>query len=215
MARHPVSARLRQARIKKGYETAKDAAAFFAWNQHTYRGHENGSRPPPSRSLMAYAKAFGVTTDWLLNGIESNSNRRQATVSQGQAIPLVRWDELPRERARMSGVISRSQNGAIVAPMKVGADQQVCAVTVEDDSMSPRYEVGDQVCIDVMGRVAPGKIVVYWDDDTEQHYIRKVQVLPGNKIRLVPLNADHRTLDTDISSPGILGVVVAVFRLEA
>ncbi|MBB3997241.1 helix-turn-helix domain-containing protein [Aureimonas pseudogalii] len=62
------SDRLRAARIKAGIETAKDAANRFGWSEPTYRAHENGVRGLTLKNVKPYAKAFRVSSAWLLTG---------------------------------------------------------------------------------------------------------------------------------------------------
>ena len=67
--------RLKQLRIKKGYETAKEAARAFGWSEVTYRSHENGIRNMPYDVVRRYAAAYGVSPQHILgdgNGSESN-----------------------------------------------------------------------------------------------------------------------------------------------
>lgn len=59
--------RLEQARIARGFGTAKDAARYFGWTYETYIQHEQGIRGI-SRAAGKYAKAFRVSEAWLLTG---------------------------------------------------------------------------------------------------------------------------------------------------
>lgn len=59
--------RLREARLKAGYESAADAARAFGWKEVTYRAHESEGRGV-DKSLEKYAKAFGVMPEWLRYG---------------------------------------------------------------------------------------------------------------------------------------------------
>ncbi len=59
--------RLEQARLARGFKTAKDAAAFFGWNYDTYAQHENGTRGI-TRAVGVYASAYKVSEGWLLTG---------------------------------------------------------------------------------------------------------------------------------------------------
>lgn len=59
--------RLEQARLKRGFKTAKDAARFFGWNYETYAQHENGTRGIV-RAADRYARAYRVSPGWLLTG---------------------------------------------------------------------------------------------------------------------------------------------------
>lgn len=63
------NARLKEARIKAGFETAKAAADKFRWHRSTYAAHENGQNGLREDAAERYAKAFGVTKAWLLLGI--------------------------------------------------------------------------------------------------------------------------------------------------
>ncbi len=59
--------RLIQARKAKGYESATAAAEAHGWKEPTYLAHENGTRGI-GRKVGEYAKAYGVSVGWLLNG---------------------------------------------------------------------------------------------------------------------------------------------------
>lgn len=62
-------ARLKWAREhKSAYKTATDAARAFGWPISTYLGHENGDRSPSRKAAKAYAAAYKVPWDWLLEG---------------------------------------------------------------------------------------------------------------------------------------------------
>ena len=60
--------RLRIARLRAGYETAKDAAEAMGIAVSTYLGHENGSRGYPAKKAEVYARKFKVREAWLLYG---------------------------------------------------------------------------------------------------------------------------------------------------
>lgn len=60
--------RLRSARIKAGFETAKAAAEAMGVPVATYIQHENGVRGFPAGRADRYAKFFRVLPEWLLYG---------------------------------------------------------------------------------------------------------------------------------------------------
>lgn len=62
------SDRLREARERAGYATAKAAAERLAVRPPTYYGHENGSRGIKPAEAERYAKAFKVRAEWILYG---------------------------------------------------------------------------------------------------------------------------------------------------
>jgi phage repressor protein C with HTH and peptisase S24 domain len=59
--------RLEQARIARGFDTAKDAARFFGWPYITYAQHESGERGL-TRAASKYAQGLRVSEGWLLLG---------------------------------------------------------------------------------------------------------------------------------------------------
>jgi hypothetical protein len=61
--------RLRIARLRAGYETAKDAAESLGFPVSTYLGHENGNRGYPAKKAEVYARKFKVREQWLLYGV--------------------------------------------------------------------------------------------------------------------------------------------------
>jgi hypothetical protein len=63
------SERLRIARLRAGFETAKDAADSMGLPVSTYLGHENGSRGYPAKKAEIYARKFKVREQWLLYGV--------------------------------------------------------------------------------------------------------------------------------------------------
>lgn len=94
--------RLREARIRKGYEDAADAARAFGWNEITYRAHESGGRKFHN-AVERYARAFGVTPEWLLYGRQSGE---------------VLSDTIPAERVQalaevLLGIACTSHNGLV------------------------------------------------------------------------------------------------------
>lgn len=63
------ASRLRVARLRAGYETAKDAAEALGLPVSTYLAHENGSRGYPAKKAYTYARKFKVREQWLLYGV--------------------------------------------------------------------------------------------------------------------------------------------------
>ena len=60
--------RLREARKKRGFKTARAAADYLNVPYGTYSGHENGSRGIKDDDLIHYARVFKVSTSWLAFG---------------------------------------------------------------------------------------------------------------------------------------------------
>ncbi len=62
--------RLRSARAKAGFSSARKAALRFGWSVSTYSAHENGQNRFDPESAKVYGRAFGVSAAWLLTGEE-------------------------------------------------------------------------------------------------------------------------------------------------
>ena len=79
--------RLQDARRKAGYDTAKDAADAFGWNEVTYRSHEAGDRGVRQSVAEKYAKALRVSVVWLITG--------QGSPDKGTAEIVDIWSRIP------------------------------------------------------------------------------------------------------------------------
>jgi len=79
--------RLKRLREAKGFETAKDAADAFGWNEVTYRSHENGTRNIPYGAAQRYALAYGVKPQMILAG--ENGEATVEVVNHVIKVPLV------------------------------------------------------------------------------------------------------------------------------
>lgn len=79
--------RLKAARQKSGYETAKAAAEAMGAVVSTYIQHESGVRGYPAKTAARYAKFFRVGPEWLLYGRGSSDPVIAEPVLQ--ALPLV------------------------------------------------------------------------------------------------------------------------------
>jgi hypothetical protein len=60
--------RLRRARGRAGFSSARSAALRFGWTPSAYASHENGQTPVPVKDAPKYARAFKVSPAWLLTG---------------------------------------------------------------------------------------------------------------------------------------------------
>jgi len=79
--------RLKAARQKSGYETAKAAAEAMGATVSTYIQHESGLRGYPSKTAARYAKFFRVAPEWLLYG--RGPSEPVMAEPELQALPLV------------------------------------------------------------------------------------------------------------------------------
>lgn len=69
--------RLKQARTRAGYDSAKSAAEAMGVPVATFVQHENGARGYPADRAKRYAKFFRVAPEWLLYGSVGNATFQQ------------------------------------------------------------------------------------------------------------------------------------------
>ena len=66
--REQAAARLKEARQKAGFRGAKTAADFFQWPVEKYKAHDDGRNGFGTADARKYAKAYGVSVEWLVLG---------------------------------------------------------------------------------------------------------------------------------------------------
>lgn len=81
--------RLKELRIKRGFERAADAARAYGWPVTTYQAHENGSRGLKIDIARRYAKAFNSTAAYILTGASKGNGGDSPTVNSLASVPLV------------------------------------------------------------------------------------------------------------------------------
>lgn len=119
--------RLRQARVKAGYETATDAARSFGWEVPTYRSHEAGRRPYDDEAATRYGRAFKSPPEWLLFG-------RNA--------PRWTWLKIMSYVGAGAEVLPNEEPFEEVEPPP-GCQEDAFALIVRGNSMSPAMGDGD------------------------------------------------------------------------
>lgn len=126
MMKKAPSARLREARLMRGFASAADAARRFGWPVSTYRSDENGTRGLSSSDVMMYARAFGVAPEWLL-GIEKEPTTEGVPVIADAAVGVWRDKSLDEER---------NKNRRLILVPRSGGVGMRFAVRVTDDSVN-------------------------------------------------------------------------------
>lgn len=123
--------RLRQARVKAGFRSARSAALRFDWGPSTYAAHENGQNKFDDDLARRYARAFKVSAAWLLTG-------------EGDLTP-------PRNLVPLDGYISaggsietgseqREPGVEYEAELMLNVPEAAVAYQVVGLSMYPRYD---------------------------------------------------------------------------
>jgi transcriptional regulator with XRE-family HTH domain len=119
--------RLRQARIDRGLETAAAAADAFGWSRNTYASNENGNAPFSYRRAKEYARAFGVSPEWLYDA----AGAMRPAGADG-LVPVV-----GRVGANPDGTVlfAVGDDPRELAPIPPGGDEQARALRVVGHSM--------------------------------------------------------------------------------
>ena len=129
--------RLKAARKRAGFESARYAAMRYGWTVSTYASHENGQTPVPQKAAETYAPKFRTTAAWILTGDGPATARNIAPVmgmvgAGGDISP--EYEQVPPEGL-----------SEIEAPFPLPDD--AIAFQVEGNSMWPRYDPGDIVIV--------------------------------------------------------------------
>jgi len=75
-----LASRLKEARIARGYRTAKQFSDTHGFKQSTYSTHEKGTRVPLREIILAYSAALNVSIDWLLTGNGAGPNGKEKEI---------------------------------------------------------------------------------------------------------------------------------------
>ena len=119
------AARLRQARLAAGFETAAAAAEAHGWNRNTYASNENGNAPYSWRRARDYGAAFGVRPEWLYDA------RGPSSGQPGPAPVIGRVGADPGGEVLLAG----GQAPPEFAPLPPGGTERAVALRVSGHSM--------------------------------------------------------------------------------
>jgi phage repressor protein C with HTH and peptisase S24 domain len=202
--------RLRLAREHAGFARASDAARAMGLEEPTYLGHENGSRGL-SRAAARYARFFGVSLDWLIDG------RGEFTPAGGAELPPPRNGELggpARFGARIPAygqavggrdgefILNGNRIVDILAPPSLQGVPDAYAVYVVGDSMEPRYFAGEAVFVNPRLPVRRGDFVVAQiavEDGAPPHaYVKRFVARDARTLRLEQFNP-KKTLEFPVA----------------
>ena len=212
--------RLRVAREQAGFSRASEAARAMGIEEPTYLGHENGSRGL-SRAAPRYARFFGVSLDWLIDG------RRDAARA---AEPLL---AAPPRNAELGGparfggaripaygqavggrdgefILNGNRIVDVLAPPSLQGVPDAYAVYVVGDSMEPRYFAGEAVFVNPRLPVRRGDFVVAQiavaDGEPPHAYVKRFVARESRLLRLEQFNP-KKTLEFPV------GRVISVHRI--
>lgn len=213
--------RLKSLRSKR-FETAKEAADAFGWNEVTYRSHESGGRNIPVSSAKKYAGAFGSTAAYILGIGSGDAGAKQEPVNHVVKVPVVakasagafRFDEGLELEGSIVPVVPR-------ADIPAGVQY---AVVVDGPSVNLRIPDGAYaICApyeNYPGGAKHGQLVhvVRERAGLFEHTIKELR-FTDRGTTLVPCSTDPRhqsavqlSAPEDDTTVSIRGVVIGVFQ---
>lgn len=122
-----LGSRLKDARVKAGYQTAKDFYEKFKIKASTYSAHESGRNPLSLKTAMEYGKLLNVSASWLLTGgDEVNSEISKYILDYGQVPRDVLLNKMLNEVTTQYIKASGIQRGMKVAEFGCGTGSMSC-----------------------------------------------------------------------------------------
>lgn len=177
---------IRQLREQMGVDQAY-LAKKISVSQPTISDWENNRKMPSNKSAVKLAEFFKVSVDYILGRSTERATSMPSLSSENVTFPVIgdiaagydsialdNWDDDTVE-IPLSFLKGRSQSDYFV-------------LRVKGDSMYPAYVDGDRVLVlkqstlDYNGQVA----AILYDDELST--LKKVEYIPGEVMRLVPVN---------------------------
>lgn len=185
------SERLKSAREKAGFESAKAAAEAMGAAVATYIQHENGTRGFPAKAAEKYATFLRTTPEWLLYG----RARRNSAGPEG----LVRI--IGRVGADATGfvIMTTAHESWDMAPPPPGATSKAVALDVRGDSMHTFAENGALIYFeDQRAPLDPELIGVPCVVETEDGRVLVKRPKRGSQPGLYDLESDFGPVIRDV-----------------
>lgn len=166
--------RLKELRTESGYSMDKlvelyNKRFYGKMNKSTLSRYENGKQEPSYSTACKLAKLLGTTTDDLF-GLDSRGGGWS-----GRHIPV--YKEFPG---------NESFNECIAIWTTADEETNYYAFTINDDSMNPRFFIGDFAIVHAQNYVDTGDVVAL-STDRENVMIRKVNKFNGG-MNFIPYN---------------------------
>lgn len=214
--------RLKELRLKRGFDNAADAARAYGWPVTTYQAHENGSRGVKLDIARRYAKAYNSSAAYILTGANKSHADGSPSVNAVTNVRLIaavsagtfRYDE---------GI----DEGAILVPAVPRGDipaQSQYAVVIDGQSVNKRIPNGAYaICAkydSYPGGAQHGALVhvVRERSGLHEHTIKELRYTREGMV-LMPVSTDPKhqepiTLATgeDDELVRIEGVVIGIFQ---
>jgi phage repressor protein C with HTH and peptisase S24 domain len=220
-------ARLRWARIKAGFEHATDFAAKLKVNAVTYSAHENGTNGFLSKHGAAYAKALGISVDWLHNGgplpnDEGEAIRTKQNVDEiASNLGVVMVREVDISYAMGDGSIVAEYPDIGMMPfqdhflrmLRVRDPNSVFVCRGDGDSMNPTIHSQDMVLIDASRNRVTLSDHIWAISVAGAGMIKRLRPLPDGRVMILSDNPSVPEQVFDGEDVYVVGKVIWIGRM--
>ncbi len=179
----------------KGKGRQIQLASLFNVSQESARKWLEGASFPDTKRIPEIAKQFNVNAQWLLSGL-GNINPASTikdlptqTSPHWVQVPLLSWSEAGKWDSVVPKILATDQNRNWAwAETEIGPNSY--ALTVQDDSMLPRYEPNSILIIDPDYKSAHKHIVIYLLAGEKQATCKQL-IIEGKRKYLKPHNPSY------------------------
>lgn len=210
--------RLKELREERKW-SMRDAASFLKKSYTTYVNHEKGYREPNSDDLVHYARAYGVSIDYLVGRTDERNNATGRT-APNVSTNFVTFPVIGEIAAGYEHYADEDwTDGNIDIPetwLKGKSKDGYFVLRVSGDSMYPQFQEGDVVLVlkqstmDYSGQIG----VVMYDDDKAT--LKRVEYVSGeNWMKLSPINPQYPPMvvrDEKLEHCRVLGIPKILMR---
>lgn len=230
--------RLKAARVAAKYTSAAKAAEALGISPSTYRAHENGQNDYDVEDAKKYARKFNVSVSYLLEGVEMKKaivssydpdfdkkaySRENWSPSTPRAIPEIDV-KLGAGLGSIGEIISIEHGGERIAGHRVIAEwvmpddfvtqelrssrKSTVVMEVVGDSMSPTYQPGDRVIVDLSQTDHVSDTVYAISDGVSEPQIKRLQRVPFSdpaRVKIISDNPALETFEVDLERVQIIG----------
>ena len=214
-----VGDRLRHARIKAGYGTAKAFANAHGIPQPTYAMHEKGTRKIDVKTGQRYAEWLSCDAGWLLTGEGPEPDDQLAGILP-RTMSIIEADV--RASAGAGGLSNRLDGEAeevdewqvprdFIRAQTTAPVDNLRVIRVYGDSMAPDFIPGDRVLVDTSD-ISPSPSGVFVMFDGLGIVIKRVEFIPYSEpksVRLLSSNKHYATYERALNEVTINGRVIA------
>lgn len=174
--------RIKRLRKSQGLSQQELAERIGFANRSSVSRIEHGEFDLKANIIGNIAKVFDVSPSYLMDGEEKERPQPNASIPTQTQVPLF---------ASVSAGFGSTQEDEIGTFPFAGNTQDVIAVLVSGDSMTPDIADGDTIIVKRQSSVDYGDIAVVRVDG--EHFVKKVEYTP-EYIRLISLNKEYKPI---------------------